>query len=279
MNFRILIIMVLAGFTFNNVNAQEQKAPSLVLDGIYEKDVTEEKGIIPYDHIREADVFWSKRIWRVIDVREKMNLRFKYPRQTLISIIHESSMNGELTVYRNVPGEGDRFVEELPLDEVLNLGKSVDTSIQIDPITLEEVVVIAENELEYDKVVKYRVKEDWFFDEETSTFQVRIIGLAPVRMDFDRMGNYRGDEVMYWVYYPDLRPILTKFEAYNAGNDAIQLSWEDIFEARLFTSYIFKESNVHDRTISEYTTGVEALLESERIKNELFELEHDLWSY
>ncbi len=68
------------------------------LDGAYVKTVTPEKKPIEYDYIREADVFWQKRIWRVIDVNQKMNLPFKYPQEPLIKIIHELAKSGELTV-------------------------------------------------------------------------------------------------------------------------------------------------------------------------------------
>jgi gliding motility associated protien GldN len=129
------------------------------------------------------------------------------------------------------------------------------------------------------KVVKYKLKEDWFFDEETSTQMCRIIGIAPVMEDFDMSGNYRGDMTMYWVYYPDLRPILAKYEVFNPRNDAVRLSWEDLFEARFFESYIYKESNVYDRNIQEYATGLDGLLESDNIKQKMFENEHDLWNY
>jgi hypothetical protein len=57
------------------------------------------------------------------------------------------------------------------------------------------------------------------------------------------------------------------------------LSWEDLFETRMFESFIYKESNVYDRAIIEYATGVDQLLESDRIKQEMFEFEHDLWTY
>ncbi|MGB1017634.1 MAG: gliding motility protein GldN, partial [Chitinophagales bacterium] len=159
------------------------------------------------------------------------------------------------------------------------IGNSVDTTWQINAITLEDEQVVIENKLSWDKIVKYKVKEDWFFDEETSTFQVRIIGIAPVLETFDENGNFIGDETMYWIYYPDLRPILAKYEAYNPGNNAVRLSWEDIFEARLFGSYIFKEDNVYDRVIQEYAAGLDALFESDNIKQKIFEFEHDLWSY
>ena len=249
------------------------------LDGAYTKVITKEKEIIPYDFLREADIFWQKRIWRIIDVREKMNLPFKYPQQPLIEIIHTAAKAGELTVYDNSVENADQFKQVLNKEQVKTIGMKVDTVTQINPVTLEEETKVIKNELTWDKVSKYRVKEDWLFDEETSTMMCRILGLAPVMEDYDANGNYRGDLVMYWCYYPDLRPILAKYEVFNPKNDAERMSWEDIFESRNFESYIYKESNVYDRNIQEYATGVDLLLESDRIKNDMFIFEHDLWNY
>lgn len=274
-------IAAVALFSCNTVVAQD------ILDGVYEKQLTKEKEYIPYDHIREADVFWSKRIFREIDVNEKMNLCFKYPRQPLIAIIHTSAMEGELTVYDPdiveeglERKEGSDFIKPMAVDDVKGIGARTDTTTQIDPITLEEKTVFVNQKLEWRDIVRFRIKEDWFFDENTSTFQVRILGIAPVREVKSSEGIFIGYSPMYWVYYPDLRPILSKFEIYNPKNDAIRLSWEDLFEARLFTSFITKESNVFDRKVAEYATGgIDALLESDRIKQEMFEFEHDLWTY
>lgn len=270
----ILILLV-----FSSASAISQTVLDPKKDNFYEKEIVKEKEIIPYDHIREADVFWSKRVWRVIDVREKMNLPFKFPKEPLIQIIHEAAKSGELQVYDNNVLYGDEFKQELEVQAVRDIGYSRDTIRTIDPITLKEVTTVVENELSYDKIIKYRVKEDWFFDEETSTLEVRIIGIAPV-MDFiDQTGQSLGDMIMYWVYYPHLRPILAKYEVYNPDNRSVRLSWEDVFEMRLFDSYIIKEDNVHDRLIQEYATGIDALLESDRITSEIRNFEHDLWSY
>ena len=249
------------------------------LDGAYQKVVTKEKEVIPYDFIREADVFWSKRIWRSIDVREKMNLPFKYPQQYLIEIIHSAAKNGELTVYDNSVVDGDQFKQVLPVEDVKKIGYKEDTVTQINPVTMEEETKVVKNELAWDKIIKFRLKEDWVFNANTSTMVCRIVGLAPVRELVLSDGTVAGDEVMYWVYYPDLRPILAKYEVFNPKNDAVRLSWEDLFEARMFESYIYKESNVYDRNIKEYATGIDQLLESERIKQNMFEFEHDLWNY
>ena len=57
-------------------------------------------------------------------------------------------------------------------------------------------------------------------------------------------------------------------------------TFDDIFIKRFFGSYIYRESNVYNnRQIENYTAGMEAMLESERIKNEIFTLEHDMWEF
>lgn len=277
MNGKKSLAAILLGVSF--ILSYGQTFGQDVLDGVYEKKITKEKQYIPYDDVREADIFWSKRIMREIDVNEKMNLPFKYPKQPLMAIIHEAALNGELTVYDPSADYENDFKKTLSVADVKKIGASDDTSIQIDPVTLQEKTVISHNEFDAAKVVKYRLKEDWFFDENTSTFQVRILGLAPIMESYSSAGVMMGYTAAYWVYYPDLRPLLAKYEVFNPKNDAVRLSWEDLFEARLFTSYITKESNVHDRTIGTYATGVDALLESDRVKQELFEFEHDLWTY
>jgi hypothetical protein len=47
----------------------------------------------------------------------------------------------------------------------------------------------------------------------------------------------------------------------------------------MFASYIYKEDNVYDRQISDYAIGLDALLEAERIRNQMFLWETDLWEY
>src|ERR1700722_15474871 len=112
-----LVSLMIAGAAF----AQEP------LDGAWVKTTTKEKDVIPSDYIREADVFWAKRIWRVIDVREKMNLPFKYPQQPLIQIIHTAAKNGELTVYDPGVVDADQFKAVFSVDDVKKLGTRIDT--------------------------------------------------------------------------------------------------------------------------------------------------------
>ncbi|HLP49877.1 MAG TPA: gliding motility protein GldN, partial [Chitinophagales bacterium] len=235
---------------------------------------------LPYEYVREADAMWSKNIWRVIDTRQKMNLPFGYPQKPLIQIIHEAAKKGEITVYDPAVDYADQFKKVLALSDVAKIGSSSDTSIQVDPENPDrEISVLVKNELTWDKIKKFRVKEVWYFDTKLSAMQVRIIGIAPVMEDYDAAGNYRGDMTMYWIPYASLRDMLAKEEVFNPYNDTQHYSWEDLLEMRKFQSYIYKESNVFDRNIQEYTAGIDAQLESDRIKQQMFEYEHDMWNY
>lgn len=260
----------------NILTESSDPGASQPLDDIVEKRTTVEKRVLPYDHVREADIFWEKRIWRVIDIREKMNLPFAYPERPFFSILMDAAVNGEITVYNT---EDDKFTNPLTPSEVASIGASVDTVITFDPETYEEQIQVVRNDLNPEDVKRFRLKEIWFFDEETSTMQVRILGVAPLLDVLDDQGNFRYEKPMFWVYYPEAREILAKERVFNIGNDASPMTWEDLMEIRYFSSYVYKESNVRDRRLQDYLSGVDLLLEADKIKQEIFNFEHDLWSY
>jgi gliding motility associated protien GldN len=235
---------------------------------------------LEYEYQREADVFWSKGIWRVIDTRQKMNKPFAYPQRPLAQIIHEAAVHGAIKAYDPSVEYPDQFKKILDTVAIANIGVTRDTELQSDPVNNDlEDTVTSISPLQWDRITKYKIKEVWFFDQKTSSMQVRIMGIAPVMEYYDSKGTYLGDMTMYWVYYPDLRNILAKEEVFNPKNDWQRISWDDLFTMRMFASYIYKESNVYDRQINEYASGTDALLESDRIKGSILEMENDLWEY
>ena len=246
------------------------------LDDIVKRTLMDEKPVLPYDPVREADIFWEKRIWRVIDVREKMNQPFMYPEMPFAKILLDAATNGEITVYST---EDDKFTYPLTMDEVGSKMGSTDTLEVFDPDTYETSIKVVQNDLNPTDIQRFRIKEVWFFDEESSTMQVRILGIAPLQDVKDENGNFQYENPMFWVYYPDARAMLARHKVFNDANDASPTSWEDLFEMRYFSSYIFKQSNVQDRRLQDYLTGVDMLLEGQKIKQEIFNFEQDLWSY
>jgi gliding motility associated protien GldN len=267
---------LMAQFPGNIMTESGQTDKSKPLDDIVERRTIVEKRVLPYDPIRESDVFWTKRVWRVIDVREKMNLPFAYPERPFFDILMDAAKSGEITVYSS---ESDKFTIPMTTEEVSSIGANVDTVTVIDPETYEETQTIVSNEINPEDVKRFRLKEIWYFDKETSRLNVRILGIAPLYDEKDSNGNIKYEKLLFWVYYPEARQVLARERAFNVGNDSSPMTWEDIMEMRFFSSYIFKESNVFDRRLEAYLSGVDLLMEGEKIKQEIFNFEHDLWSY
>jgi len=249
----------------------------IYIDDVVAKRMIFEKQVLEYPPLREADVPWEKRIWRVIDTREKVNLPFAYPEEPFFSILAEAAENGEIKVFND-----DKFKNMLTSDEVGSKLVSMDTSIVYDPVTYEEEVKVTRSEINPNDVKRFRIKEMWYFDNKSSRMQVRILGIAPLQEVFDEdTGTFKYELPLFWVYYPEAREILSRYTVFNEMNDAAVITWSDLFEMRRFSSYIYKQSNVLDvRLIDIFpNSGVDRLLESDKIKSELFNWEHDLWTY
>jgi gliding motility associated protien GldN len=140
-----------------------------------------------------------------------------------------------------------------------------------------------QQDMQIGEVKQLMIKEVWYFDKQKSTLQVRILGICPIRV------YYRDEDVnqetvlrkkLFWVYYPEIRPLLARNESLNFYNGARSFSFDDLFLTRRFDSYIVKEENIYNnRAIEAYASGEYAAKESDRIKNSIFNYEQDLWEY
>jgi len=250
------------------------------LDDIVERKLTIESRVVPYEPLREADVPWQRTVWRVIETREKMNIPFRHPERSLFTILKENIDNGNL-----IPFDDDRFTNPLTQEAIASQLYKIDTNTVYDPETYEETIEITTTETNPDDINRYRVKEIWYFDRKHSVVKVRILGISPLKEEWDHeMGVLKYEIPLFWVYYPEARELLAKEKVFSDFNDVFPMTWYDLFETRFFSSYIMKASNVLDLRLEHMFTGYEeagldVLLESEKIKSELFNFEHDLWEY
>ncbi|MCB0430525.1 MAG: gliding motility protein GldN [Flavobacteriales bacterium] len=246
--------------------------------------------VVPYPHVSEADVMWSKRLWRYIDLKEKMNLPLAYPkssqpleeRRNLFDIIHDAVLEGTVTAYEAYDGlqSTDEFTHPISLDRVDELGmEKPDTVLIIDPVTGKEYEQVIPHPFDRDRVVMFKLKEDWFFDKKRSVMECRIVGIAPVIEVYSESGEFMGLRDFYWVYFPEIRPVLAQYPVMLRQTHVFNLNFDDLFAKRMFSSVVVKESNVYDRYIKEYKTGMDALLEAQDIKSDVMNFEQDLWEY
>lgn len=276
-----------SGVTTQPVADTVKKAPAKPfdrpLDGYYKKANILSAKVTPYPNLRESDVAYAKRIWREIDVREKMNQYLASPKLRLIDVLMDAIASGELTAYDATTGSkddpgGDGFSK--PLTAAQAKSKMADSTLvdKFDKNGDKIGSTMKAGEFNPDSVVKFRIKEDWIFDRQRSIFEPRIVGIAPM-IKVKAAGLDLDYQPAFWIYFPDARPILATKEAVSRNSDATGLSFDDVFMKRIFTSYIVKVSNDKDERIKDYAQGIDKLYESERVKKQLMDWELNLWQY
>lgn len=251
----------------------------------YRKVAPRERTPVPHRNNTESHTRYHKRIHRMIDVRQKQNLPMQWPKAPLHDILFDALTNadnrggnGLVTAYRT-----EELSDTLVYTRSEVLARGSDTiDVPIVDSTGAIVYVRVPNPFDRASIKKYEVMEDWIFDYNYSDFRPRIIAIAPI-FDLTTSGISIGEARMFWIKMEDLRPVLARYETFNPFNDGSRLSYDDWFEMRMFASHITKESNVWDLELKYLPENegnpFSALLASEKIKNDLFVFEHDIWEY
>lgn len=241
---------------------------------------------VSYAATREADIMWSKRVWRVIDLREKLNLPMYYPVEpkvglsSLFDVLKCALLEKGLTAYSN-PAFDDEFTTPMSKNEIMDMLVSWDSTHQSEDINNPGAFISTpvKKEITAANIHQYWIKEDWFFDKQRSVMEVRIVGICPLAEKLSETGDVVGLKPLFWIYFPDARQHLVRAAVFNRWNDHERMNYDELFEKRMFSSYIYKESNVYDRSIAQYKTGMDGQLESEDIKEDIFKYESNLWHH
>ena len=277
-------ILILAFIMFGVVGSAQVFTPGDYRDGIYDKENSVNRKFIPYTYLREGDVQFSKRVWRNVDLREKINqplyfpIKFTSNRLSLMQLVVKGILDGSIIAFEDdeflVQKDVARLKERLVVRE-----DSTDQELYLADGTpyMTKVAGAVDSLWIYENFQSLEIKEDWFFDKQKSVMEVRIVGIG-----FNALMNGKeelGAGNQFYIYFPACRPYFAATEVYNTKNDAERRTYDDVFWKRQFNSNIVRETNVYDRKIEDYSKGIDALLENDRIKKELFQYEHDFWQF
>lgn len=256
----------------------------------YQRTMTWEQKPQELGYVREADVYWGKLLWRIIDVREKENQYFYFPtnpegirgRKNLAWVIWDAINAGEIELFEDdemkIPLDGQKVIDRATRSDTVQM------AVYDDWGEAEYTTVFVPHQFSSDDIYQYAVKEAVYLDRARSGVQVRKLGLAPMEERYkviDGETEYMGTTTLFWIPMQSwaVRVLFAKKEAYTAENYVHLPNWEYAFNSFMYSSFITREDNVYNRAIHEYLTGIDALLESERIEEEIRNICSDMWEY
>lgn len=251
---------------------------------------------MPYPYVEESDVLWSKSVWEVIDLNERINAALYYPtdtlnielyRRSLFDVLIANIKNGRIkSVYADTYFKEKRTYEELQAS--LQRVDTTDAGIaQFNAGDRVSEEYINRRAIGAADIEQYLIYGTWYFDKRMGELKYRLLAMAPVAPDVNFIDDESVDPgenlvPLFWVWYPSIRKVMEEAKVYNPGNEFRPISFDALLNARRFNSIIVKEGNVFDnRAIKDYIkdNALFQLLESNRIKEAIRDKEQDMWNY
>ena len=285
MNGKRFYIVFLALITSGIINAQANLLNSTTVDQIGKKTkeqlLADNDTPLPYGYIDDRDILWSKVVWEIIDLNQKINLPYYFPidtanisndRRSLFDTLYKGIKTGKIKeAYSD-----DFFNSKITRQEISELlfnarpnGNDIDTF----RVSTQDITA-------------YKIKGMWYFDKRQGELKYRLLAIAPLGPDVKTMGvsEVEDDNLypLFWIFYPSARNVLHKAKVFNPKNSSHPISFDHLLNARRFASFVVRTENIYDnRKISDYVRGnsLFQLLEADKIKEEIRNREIDMWNY
>lgn len=258
---------------------------------------------LKYGYINDKDVLKSMVVWEIIDMNDKINQPLYHNSDELVAqnrslyqILLDAVNSGKITeVY-----DDEMFTTRLTVDQIsARTHREVVSDWLVDKINAGEKISDEDKRAGTDKyetktenVKLLKIKGMWYIDRRDSQMKYRLLGIAAMGQDPAMMGQIgpdgmpidMGDELidLFWIYYPDAREVLANHIVFNNQNLSSDITYDDILNARRFSSIIYKSENgLGNGVIKDYIPrdADEQLEESERIKAQILQMENDMWNY
>ena len=296
MNLKNVLIVVfsllMTGQAFAQGNVLNAKTPDQMFEITDEQKANDNDNPLPYGYVEKRDVLWAKNTWEVVDLDERINFPLYYPvdtmnigsdRRSLYDVLVKNIKNGTIdAIYRD-----SYFTEKITLDDISAALVTTDTTDD-GFRELNEGLPISNYNIETKRITSYdiqayRMRGYWYIDKRQGELKYRLLGIAPVSGDINFLDDDSVSNIeLFWVWFPGARDVLHKAKAFNRKNTSMPISFDHLLNSRRFGGIVYKEDNVQgDRLVKEYINdnAMMQLMESNRIKEQIRDIEQDLWNY
>ena len=281
-----LLSCSLKGFS-QNTNLQRRTPQSAAQTTSDKSPTLTERARIKNEETSKAPghVVWLREMYRNIDLEKDNNAALYYPvepigdRMNLFTTIFKLLADGKITAYNYLVDRQEVFTdaEKLNFEDVL---KRYEILYQKQGSGDNIRYIVDDNYIPSAKALQYQIKEGWYFDAATGTYNSRVIAICPLLVDVDYFVGDTIRSALCWIPYENLRPYLSRAPIMTSDyNNVMTYSIDDFFTKGMYQGDIIKTVNLRDQTLAQQVGGDPEMLKlaQDSIENQLKAFKNQLW--
>ncbi len=229
-----------------------------------------------------TEVVWKRDLYRVLDLKKEKNASLYYPVEpmgnsvNLFTYIFRLILDNSINAYAyNLDG-----YESFTPENRVNPSDMLDNYRIYYEYAEDSTFVVGTSDIPSGEVLSYYIKESYYFDQRTSTYNNRVTAICPV---LHRAGEFSSEVTkypMFWLNYEEIAPLLARQTVMTSSyNNVSTMSLYDYFVKHCYEGEIYKTVNLRNLAISQYCKdSAEVKKEQQKIEKQLADFEANLWN-
>ncbi len=229
-----------------------------------------------------TDVVWKRDIYRILDLTKEKNASLYYPVEPMgnsmnlftyiFRLIIDKSINAysySLDGYENFTSENIINPEEMLKNYRIEYEFGEDSALIVNP-----------SDIPSGEVLSYYVKESYYFDQRTSTYNQRVTAICPVLHRAGEFSSQATQHPMFWLNYDEIAQLLSRQNVMASSyNNISSMSLDDYFTKHSYDGEIYKTVNLRNLALSQYCKdSTEIKKEQAKIEKQLTDFHSGLWN-
>ena len=279
--FLVIAIAILGQYAVAQPPARKRENSEKQESTTYNIPMTERaKSQYPKSEVPQ-EVVWKRDLYRVLDLEKEKNAALYYPvepignNMNLFTYIFRLILDNSITTYAyNLDG-----YESFTPDNKVNPQDMLDNYRIYYESGDNNSFIVGTSDIPSGEVLSYYIKESYYFDQRTATYNHRVTAICPV-LHRSELSSEVTKYPMFWLNYDEIAPLLARQPVMTSSyNNVSSMSLDDYFTKHSYEGEIYKTVNLRNLAISQYCKdSTEIKKEQEKIEKQLADFEANLWN-